>query len=273
MEVGEVRPAEASDFDRLIQLAQSDTDGGWELRVKKSFCSVFTRTNELSNFKMIKVTADVSELPAATMYNALHDAKYRAVWDKQMCSSKEICVIDAENDIGYYQVKTPSPLRNRDFVTQRSWKVSGGKYMIMNHSVYHKKEPSRKGVIRGTSYYTGYVMESTGPKSTKFTYITQSNPGGNIPAWLTNKLVTVVAPKVLQRMLKASRGYESWKKKNDPEHMPWLWPDQNTTDLIDWDDVENTGLENELNNSEETEEYPDPGNDDNTLMQDVQDDS
>ena len=33
-------------------------------------------------------------------------------------------------------------------------------------------------------------------------------------------------------MAKACRGYESWKKKNDPDYMPWLWPDQITSDLI-----------------------------------------
>ena len=33
-------------------------------------------------------------------------------------------------------------------------------------------------------------------------------------------------------MVKACRGYESWKKKNDPDYMPWLWPDQITSDLI-----------------------------------------
>ena len=37
---------------------------------------------------------------------------------------------------------------------------------------------------------------------------------------------------VIQKMVKACRGYESWKKKNDPDHMPWLWPDQITSDLI-----------------------------------------
>jgi len=37
------------------------------------------------------------------MYNALHDAAYRRVWDKEMVESREVCVIDSNNDIGYYQ--------------------------------------------------------------------------------------------------------------------------------------------------------------------------
>lgn len=37
------------------------------------------------------------------MYNALHDSQYRAVWDRQMLSSRTICIIDADNDVGYYE--------------------------------------------------------------------------------------------------------------------------------------------------------------------------
>ena len=48
-----------------------------------------------------------------------------------------------------------------------------------------QKEPARKNIIRGTSYYTGYVMEETGLESTRLTYITQSDPGGMFLTFLT----------------------------------------------------------------------------------------
>lgn len=37
-----------------------------------------------------------------------------------------------------FLVKTPKPLKRRDFVTQRSWREFGDTYMILNHSVFHK---------------------------------------------------------------------------------------------------------------------------------------
>lgn len=56
MEVGEVRPAEDSDFDRLIELASKDPpEVTWELAIKKTVCSVYTNTNDASSFKMIRV--------------------------------------------------------------------------------------------------------------------------------------------------------------------------------------------------------------------------
>ncbi|KAF6022508.1 hypothetical protein EB796_019182 [Bugula neritina] len=102
MEVGEVRAAVRSDFDRLISLASSDSPG-WMLSAKKSSCSVYTCTNEICNFKMVKIIVDSVDVAASTMYNALHDAAYRRVWDKEMVESREVCVIDSNNDIGYYQ--------------------------------------------------------------------------------------------------------------------------------------------------------------------------
>lgn len=51
----------------------------------------------------MQIVADVPDVAASTMYNALHDAKYRQLWDKQMVKAREVCVIDAQNDIGYYQ--------------------------------------------------------------------------------------------------------------------------------------------------------------------------
>jgi hypothetical protein len=38
----------------------------------------------------------------------------------------------------FFAVKSPPPLRNRDFVTQRSWLDMGKEKWIINHSVNHE---------------------------------------------------------------------------------------------------------------------------------------
>lgn len=56
-----------------------------------------------------------------------------------MIEGYEICYLSPCSDIGYYSLKSPKPLKNRDFVTQRCWLDYGdGKdKIVFNHSVNH----------------------------------------------------------------------------------------------------------------------------------------
>ena len=52
--VGEVRVAEDSDFRRLKTLCDESTD--WKLEYEKNGTRISTKNNEISNFKILKVS-------------------------------------------------------------------------------------------------------------------------------------------------------------------------------------------------------------------------
>ncbi|XP_005097481.1 START domain-containing protein 10 [Aplysia californica] len=229
LKVGEVKIPEDADF-RLFKSMCEENDG-WKLEVNKAQTMVWTKANELSDFKMVKVRCVFDDIDIATMYDVLHDPQYRKTWDRTMLEGAEICAINPNNDIGYYAIRSPPPLKNRDFVTQRSWLDCGYEKIIFNHSVNHSARPPRKGVIRGTSYLTGYYLVKLEDRKTQLTYVSQSDPKGNLPAWAVNKLTKMFAPKVIGRIYKAAKGYEAWKSKNRPEFKPWANPEQMMSSL------------------------------------------
>ncbi|XP_043377264.1 START domain-containing protein 10 isoform X2 [Chelonia mydas] len=128
--------------------------------------------------------------------------------------------------------KCPSPLKNRDFVTLRSWLPLGNDYMIINYSVKHPKYPPRKDFVRAVSLQTGYLVRANGPHGCTLYYLTQVDPRGSLPKWVVNKVSQFVAPKAMKKIYKAGLKYWEWKQKHEPGFKPWVYPEQNTLPSI-----------------------------------------
>jgi len=67
---------------------------------------------------------------------------------------------------------------------------------------------------------TGYLVRVIDGGST-MTYLTQTDPKGWIPNWLTNTVTKKFAPQIVGKLTKAASGYTEWKNKHNPESKPW----------------------------------------------------
>ncbi|XP_056456527.1 START domain containing 14 [Gadus chalcogrammus] len=186
-----------------------------------------------SKIHMIKCTMTIQDVSAATMYDVIHDGPYRSTWDSTMIESYDIARLSANADFGYYAWACPSPLKNRDVVTLRSWQVTDEDYLTVNFSVKHPKYPPRNGLVRAISILTGYLIKPTGPNSCSFTYLSQADPKGSLPKWVVNKASQILAPKVMKSVHKAGQDYPKWKAENVPDEKPWLFPVQNNLPMMD----------------------------------------
>ncbi|XP_064482110.1 START domain-containing protein 10-like [Ornithodoros turicata] len=232
MDVGEVRVADDRDFEQLKRL--TDKHEGWKVEYSKRQTTVWTRPTEQTAFKMIKLHTTYKDLTAGLLFDVMMDPGYRKKWDVYMLESYDIGCLNPNNDIGYYAVRSPPPLRNRDFVLQRSWLETKKEILVLNHSVFHESAPPRRGFVRATSYLTGFVIRpSADGRGCHFTYVTQCDPKGTLPAWFVNKLTQIFAPKMAKRVGVACQGYASWKAKNNPNVKPWLFPEQATLPKLD----------------------------------------
>ncbi|XP_019726768.1 START domain containing 14 [Hippocampus comes] len=174
----------------------------------------------------IKCKMTIKEVSAATMYDVIHDSEYRKIWDPNMEEGYDIARVSDCADLGYYSWRCPKPIRNRDVVTLRSWRVTDKEYLIINFSVKHPKFPPRTNMVRAVSILTGYYIEPTGPNSCNFIYLSQADPKGFLPKWLVNKASEVLAPRVLKCVHDAGKQYPKWKEQNNPDNKPWLYPEQ-----------------------------------------------
>eukprot|EP00116_Pleurobrachia_bachei_P012337 sb/3472599/ len=159
MQVGEIRPATVDDFKQLLDIVFCHD--GWETKPPKGGVSVWTKSVDNSPVKMIKLAVEFKDIDALTLYDVLHDPKFRSVWDDSMIEGLDIYKIDDFNDIGYYSLRCPPPLKNRDFVNQRSWGIYGDDHMIMNHTIDIDEMPVKKDFVRGVSYLTDLYTQTT----------------------------------------------------------------------------------------------------------------
>ncbi|KAL9974023.1 hypothetical protein ACROYT_G020552 [Oculina patagonica] len=257
MQLGEVRAAKADDFEHFRRLAESVD--GWNLQYDKQDTKVYSKTKEGSTVRLIKVVTNFKDVSPSLMYDVLHDGDYRRSWDDNMLECFEICQLDRCNDIGYYSIKCPSPMKNRDFVTQRSWNWEEDNFIIFNHTVHHKDVPLKKGLIRGNSVLSGYYVQRKGD-GCSLTYVSQVDLKGNIPKWLVNKASTKIAPKVILKVHKAALGYQAWKALHAPSYKPWIWPEQSILPKLRADDVESLSSESPSGSDQEQEVIGDEPN-------------
>lgn len=165
------------------------------------------------------------------LYDLLQDPIFREQWDEYRQEAFRVVSLSQSTDIGYYAAKSPMPLvANRDFVNQRMWHDAGqGEYVIFNTSVPHSKVPSsyqkdehrnKHGqYVRAISKLTGYLIrpwknpETGEVEGACLTYITQTDPGGWIPATLTNIISTKFAPNTMRNAAKALPKFRVWFKE------------------------------------------------------------
>ncbi|XP_028397941.1 START domain-containing protein 10-like [Dendronephthya gigantea] len=235
-----VKPASKIDFDKFRKLA--DNNEGWVKQYGKQGVDVFTKSQEGTAIKMVKIATHFEDISLDVLYDTLHDSEYRRIWDNMMIEEYGLCRLDPNCDVGYYAVKCPRPLRNRDFVFQRYWTKDNNNFMICNHSVQHKNAPIRREYIRASSLMSGYMGKTNGISGCHFIYVTQMDPKGSIPKWMVNKVATKTAPKVIANFADAARNYTKWKSKNNPNYKPWIRTEQNKLPLAKLEDFKSSPM-------------------------------
>ena len=162
-------------------------DGPWEKVKEAEGITVYARPVEGSDFKEFRAECLI-EAPMEAVNNVLMDVPRLTEWMPSVIVAEVIEYIDGKGAVMYEEMKSPWPVRNRDFLFEV--RIARGPESIVRviRAIGHEKYPAyapREGRVRVTRL-TGRWDLLKRDRATYVVYGIRSDPGGSLPAWLAN---------------------------------------------------------------------------------------
>jgi hypothetical protein len=162
--------------------AQSD----WKLKSDVEGIKVYSKDVSGSKYKMLRIECNF-ESTLSQMVAALLDLKTRTEW---IYHTKTIRLVKqvSPTDLYYYsEISLPWPAQNRDFVAHLVTRQNENtKVVTMDGPVTTGLVPPKEGVVRIKSSISEWTIYPVNKNEVKVQYLIFADPGGMIPAWLTN---------------------------------------------------------------------------------------
>ncbi len=177
-------------FVLCTNIVAAQTDDAWTLKQNKDGMKIYTADVPNSKIKALKVecelNATLSQVVAAVM-----DIKHSKNW---VYRTETAYVIKqaSPSDLYYYTlVKMPWPVANRDYIAHlRVTQNTKTKAVTIDVPCITGMAPQKDKVIRVTNSTARWLLTPEGAGRVKLVYMLHTDPGGDVPAWLTNMFIT-----------------------------------------------------------------------------------
>jgi len=153
-------------------------DSTWQLKRETNQLKVYTRNISETGIKELKITTQF-KTSLNSIIALFNDVPANTEW---VYSSKVSKITEklAPNDIYYYSVSDfPWPLQDRDLIVR------------FTSTSYSKEEkyPLQKGIVRVTIFDSKWILTPLPGGKVNIEYTVKTDPGGNIPVFLTNMFI------------------------------------------------------------------------------------
>jgi len=162
----------------------------WELTKEKNGIKVFASKESSSNFRSIKVEAVLTGT-LQKLLTVITDVNNAKNW---VFSTKESYLIKKinPNEILYYtETSLPWPVSNRDVPIRMRIDADGATNSL---KITAAGEPNavaaKKGIVRIQTFASSWNVRSDGKNRLYITYFLKMDPGGSIPASITNMFIS-----------------------------------------------------------------------------------
>ncbi|MEQ9378819.1 MAG: START domain-containing protein [Imperialibacter sp.] len=196
-------------FSVLPLTAQKIEKASWELVSSEKELSIYTRASDGSLIKEIQIVTTI-ESTMQRVTDLLSDVPNYKAWVYKCNDAKRIKTTSA-NDFHYYvETALPYPFSNRDLSIHSTqwWNKETGVYH--SHSVAAANAvPEKKGIVRVTEFESKWEIRPRNDGRVDIVYTALANPGGEIPVWLVNLVITKGPLETMQKFAELARVFES----------------------------------------------------------------
>jgi hypothetical protein len=186
-----------------------NAQSSWELKKNEDGIKVYTKSSDDSRLKSIRVTCDLqgslSELTALLL-----DAGAHTSWVYSTKSSHIVKQISPNQQVYYSEINLPWPLTNRDVVVMMTLRQDPEtKVLEVSADAVNSDIPPKKGLVRVSQSSVVWKVAASSPESMRVEYIAHADPGGSVPAWISNMFSTKGPLETFRRLKKlmASKAY------------------------------------------------------------------
>lgn len=186
----------------------------WVLEFEKNGIKVWTRKLDWSQIKEFKGETIINTNLGSIVY-VLDDVNNYPTWVYNCIESYRV---KKENDFKgyiYNVIKTPWPVKNRDFVYQYSVSQNKTTLVVSINTLAVKGMVPDKGYVRMTYVKSSYVLTPLDKNRVKVVFQNHSDPAGDVPQSIINMFITETPYYTLSNLRKMIESPNFKKHYND----------------------------------------------------------
>jgi hypothetical protein len=162
----------------------------WRLVKNDSWIQVYESNMNQSNFRRVKVVCNV-EGTYSKLIKVLNNVDNHKTWIYNTKNANIIKSVSANEYYYYTETSLPWPLQNRDIVVHiKFYKDSLNRFLKIEGFGIPDYLPEVKGKVRVPRSSNTWLVTMPKPNQLHIVYVFEADPGGSLPAWLVNALVT-----------------------------------------------------------------------------------
>lgn len=180
--------------------AQTTSQAGWVLSSDDDGIHVYTRRSAHSGVKEVKIQFKVrASMEVFRQY--LDYVPGYTHWVYKCTESRRLRTVNDSEFYYYVRTDFPFPVSDRDLIVRaRNW-FDASTGIAHAHSIATPRELAAKDdCVRIAVFESTWVIKPLNSEELFVTYEVKTNPGGNIPDWVTNMGVTVGPSRTMQAL-------------------------------------------------------------------------